>query len=90
MSALNWAMDYGQALDIDTLEKKVEALEKDMATARAWIEYLTDRIEVLERRAIINAGAEIHSGDGGYGIGNQADHDAFVAKRNESLKNERT
>ena len=90
MSALNWAMDYGQSLAIGTLEEKVEALEKDMATARAWIEHLTARIEVLERRAIINAGAEIHSGDGGYRIGNQADHDAFVAKRNESLKNERT
>lgn len=85
MSALNWAIDMGQSCAISTLEEKVEALEKDMETARAWIEHLTARIEVLERRAMINAGAEIHSGDGGYRIGNQADYDAFVAKRNESL-----
>ena len=90
MSALNWAIDFGQSTDIQTLEEKVELLEKDMATARAWIEYLADKVERLERRAMINAGAEIHSGDGGYSIGNQADHDAFVAKRNESLKDERT
>jgi hypothetical protein len=89
MSALNWAMDYGQNLAIDTLEEKVEALEKDMATARAWIEHLTARIEVLERRAMIDnikAGADVVDDFGGYSIGNQADHDAFVAKRNESLK----
>lgn len=48
MSALNWAIDLGQSCAIGTLEEKVEALEKDMATARAWIEHLTKRIEELE------------------------------------------
>lgn len=50
MSALNWAIDLGQSCAIGTLEEKVEALEKDMATARAWIEYLTKRIEELENQ----------------------------------------
>ena len=93
MSALNWAIDMGQSSDIATLEEKVAALEKDMATARAWIEHLTARVEVLERKALIEnikAGAEVVDDFGGYSIGNQADHDAFVAKRNESLKDERT
>ena len=30
----------------------------------------------------IKAGADIHAGDGGYGIGTQEAHDAFVAMRN--------
>lgn len=89
MSALNWAIDMGQSCAIGTLEEKVEALEKDMETARAWIEHLTKRIEYLERQEYkrnLMAGAKIVGGEGGYALGNQKDHDAFVAKRNESLK----
>lgn len=54
MSALNWAIDFGQSADIQTLEEKVEALEKDMETARAWIEHLTKRVEELEKQNGIN------------------------------------
>jgi chaperonin cofactor prefoldin len=50
MSALNWAIDFSQSTAIGTLEEKVELLEKDMATARAWIEYLNKRIEELENQ----------------------------------------
>lgn len=48
MSALNWAIDMGQSCAIGTLEEKVEALEKDMLTARAWIEHLTKELEELK------------------------------------------
>lgn len=48
MSALNWAIDMGQSCAIGTLEEKVEALEKDMATARAWVEYLNERLAKFE------------------------------------------
>lgn len=48
MSALNWAIDMGQSCAIGTLEEKVEALEKDMATARAWVEYLNGRLTMYE------------------------------------------
>lgn len=53
MSALNWAIDMGQSSAISTLEESVEALEKDMETARAWIEHLTKRIEELENERTI-------------------------------------
>jgi hypothetical protein len=33
----------------------------------------------------LKAGAEIHAGDGGYSIGTQEAHDAFVKVRNQSL-----
>ena len=33
----------------------------------------------------IKAGADIHAGDGGYGIGTQENYDAFVKIRNQSL-----
>jgi hypothetical protein len=33
----------------------------------------------------IKAGADIHAGDGGYGIGTQENYDAFVKVRNKSL-----
>jgi hypothetical protein len=33
----------------------------------------------------INAGADIHAGDGGYQIGTREAYEAFVAKRNESM-----
>ena len=89
MSALNWAIDMGQSSDIATLEEKVEALEKDMETARAWIEHLTERVEYLERQEYkrnLMAGAKIVGDEGGYALGTQEGYDAFVAKRNESLK----
>lgn len=52
MSALNWAIDMGQSCAISTLEEKVEALEKDMETARAWIEHLTERLKVIENEVL--------------------------------------
>lgn len=39
--------------------------------------------------ADLQAGADIHAGDGGYRIGNAEDHAAFVAKRNKSIMHER-
>ena len=35
--------------------------------------------------ADLQAGADIHAGDGGYRIGNAEDHAAFVTERNKSL-----
>ena len=37
----------------------------------------------------IQAGAEIHSGDGGYSEGTREDYEAFVKVRNQSLGNHR-
>lgn len=37
----------------------------------------------------IKAGADIHAGDGGYGIGTQENYEAFVATRNKSLRQAR-
>lgn len=48
MGALDFTWNMHQSGQIDKLDEKVEALEKDMETARAWIEYLTKRIEELE------------------------------------------
>lgn len=48
MGALDFTWNAIQSGEIDDLGERVESLEKDMATARAWIEYLTKRIEVLE------------------------------------------
>ena len=39
--------------------------------------------------ADLQAGADIHAGDGGYRIGSAEDHAAFVAKRNKSIMHER-
>lgn len=38
----------------------------------------------IDRLRNINAGAEIHAGDGGYSIGTQEGYDKFVAERNAS------
>ena len=40
----------------------------------------------------IKAGADIHSGDGGYSVGTKEKYDEFIKGRNQSLelKNERT
>jgi chaperonin cofactor prefoldin len=48
MDALDFVWNASQSGQIGELDERVEALEKDMATARAWIEYLTKRIEELE------------------------------------------
>jgi len=87
MSALNWAIDMGQSCAIGSLEEKVEALEKDMATARAWIEYLSVKVEKLERHNQMMAGGVVNSGDGGYGIGTKEAYDEFVKKRNYEIPN---
>lgn len=38
----------------------------------------------------IKAGADIHAGEGEYSLGNQADYDAFIKARNESLSSYKT
>lgn len=48
MGAYDFTWNAIQSGQIRTIEEKVEALEKDMETARAWIEHLTKRIERLE------------------------------------------
>lgn len=48
MGALDFTWNAIQSDQIDSLEDRVKALEKDMETARAWIEHLTKRIEALE------------------------------------------
>ena len=50
MGAYGFMWDAIQSGQIHTVEEKVESLEKDMATARAWIEYLAKRIEELEKQ----------------------------------------
>jgi polyhydroxyalkanoate synthesis regulator phasin len=48
MGVLDFTWNAIQSDQIDDIEDKVKALEKDMETARAWIEHLTKRIEALE------------------------------------------
>jgi uncharacterized coiled-coil protein SlyX len=48
MGAFDFTWNAIQSDQIDDLDDKVKALEKDMETARAWIEHLTKRIEALE------------------------------------------
>ena len=48
MGALDFTWNAIQSDQIDDLDDKVKALEKDMETARAWIEHLAKRIEALE------------------------------------------
>ena len=50
MGAYGFMWDAIQSGQIHTVEEKVESLEKDMETARAWIEYLVKRIEELEKQ----------------------------------------
>jgi uncharacterized coiled-coil protein SlyX len=50
MSAYDFMWNAAQSGQIHNLDEKVEALEKDMETARAWIEFLTKRIEELEKQ----------------------------------------
>ena len=48
MGALDFTWNMHQSGQIDDLDEKVEALEKDMATARAWVEYLNERLTKYE------------------------------------------
>lgn len=48
MGVLDFTWNAIQSDQIDGIEDRVKALEKDMETARAWIEHLTKRIEALE------------------------------------------
>lgn len=50
MSAFGFMWDAAQSGQIRDLEEKVEALEKDMATAREWINYLAKKVELLEKQ----------------------------------------
>ena len=77
MGALDFTWNAIQSGQIDTLEEKLEAIEKDMETARAWVEYLNDRVNKLE--LIIAAG---NMSDKGYQIGTKEAYEDFVRKRN--------
>ncbi len=48
MGVLDFTWNAIQSDQIVAIADKVKALEKDMETARAWIEHLTKRIEALE------------------------------------------
>jgi uncharacterized coiled-coil protein SlyX len=48
MGALDFTWNAIQSGQIRELDEKIEDLEKNMETARAWIEHLTKRIEELE------------------------------------------
>lgn len=48
MGVLDFTWNVAQSGQIGDLEERVEVLEKDMETARLWIEHLTKRIEALE------------------------------------------
>lgn len=52
MSALNWAVDIGQSQSIDSLEEKVEKLEKDLGIAIEWIKYLNSELEKLKNEQL--------------------------------------
>ena len=77
MSALEFTWNAIQSGEISTLEEKIEALEKDMETARAWVEYLADRVNKLE---LMIAGSNMS--DKGYQIGTKEGYDEFMRKRN--------
>jgi polyhydroxyalkanoate synthesis regulator phasin len=48
MGAYDFTWNAIQSGQIRDLDERIDDLEKDMATARAWIEYLTKRIDELE------------------------------------------
>ena len=49
MGVFDYTWNMIQSDQIDSIEDKMEALEKNLETARLWIEHLTKRIEKLER-----------------------------------------
>ena len=77
MGAFDFTWNAIQSGQIGEAEDRLEALEKDMETARAWIEYLSDRVDKLEM--IIAAG---NMSDKGYQIGTKEGYEEFVEKRN--------
>jgi predicted RNase H-like nuclease (RuvC/YqgF family) len=77
MSAYGFMWDAIQSGQIGTLEERIESLEKDMETARAWVEYLNDRVNKLE----LMLAAE-HMSDKGYQIGTKEAYEVFMKKRN--------
>lgn len=68
---------------------------KDMQDKWGWADYenrnLKAEIKRLKKRLEVNqtdnvrAGAEIHSGDGGYTLGTQEDYEAFAKQRNYKI-----
>ena len=48
MGVFDYTWNMIQSDQIDSIEDKMEALEKNLETARLWIEHLTKRIEKLE------------------------------------------
>ena len=77
MGAFDFTWNAIQSGQIRDAEERLEALEKDMETARAWVEYLNDRVNKLE----LLLTAE-HMSDKGYQIGTKEGYEAFVEKRN--------
>ena len=49
MGVFDYTWNMIQSDQIDNIEDKMEALEKNLETARLWIEHLAKRIEKLER-----------------------------------------
>lgn len=85
MGAYDYMMNAVQSGQINDLIEKVEKLEKDLETARAWIEHLTERVEKLERYYKMTAGAKVVDDFGGYEIGTKEAYDEFVKNRNYKI-----
>lgn len=49
MGVWNFIVDMSQDGRLSEHDDEIEKLKKDMETARAWIEYLTAKIEKLEK-----------------------------------------
>lgn len=50
MGGFDFTWNAIQSGQIREMDERVADLEDDMATARAWIEYLSKRIEELEKK----------------------------------------
>jgi predicted RNase H-like nuclease (RuvC/YqgF family) len=82
MSLFDYTWNLHQSGEIDKLDERVDALEKNMETAKAWIEYLEGELKKIQ----LTAGADKMSGDGSYQIGTKEGYDAFVEKRNANRR----
>lgn len=49
MGVWNFMVDMGQYATLSEHGEEIKKLKEDMETARAWIEYLTQKIEQLEK-----------------------------------------
>ena len=48
MGLINFMVDMSQSERLSDHDERIEKLEKDLETARAWIEYLMKEIEELK------------------------------------------